>query len=303
MKREIITIDEERCTGCGLCIPNCPEGALQIIDGKARLVSDLFCDGLGACIGHCPEGAITTETRDAEPYDESTVMENIVRSGPNVIRAHLVHLRDHGQDEYFREALAFLVDRDIEIPAEFLEPACGCGDEDDTGMRSAGCPGARIVDFESEAATSPATASEAPPATPAPNAGGTPSPPASADRASRLRQWPVQLMLVPPNAPFLKGADLLVAADCVPFACAGFHETLLAGKVLLVGCPKFDDVEHYLEKLTSMFTLNDVRSVTVARMEVPCCGGLVRLVEQAIRDSGKKIPFVERVIGIRGNEL
>jgi ferredoxin len=311
MKRQIITIDEERCTGCGLCIPNCPEGALQIIDGKARLVSDLFCDGLGACIGHCPEGAITTETRDAAPYDESTVMENIVTSGQNVIRAHLAHLRDHGQHEFFREALAFLVDRDIEIPAEFVEPACGCGDGGGEGMRSSACPGARIVDFEAEAAAAPARssgvrparASAASPAPAASNATDASPAPAPADRPSRLRQWPVQLMLVPPNAPFLDGADLLVAADCVPFACAGFHENLLAGKVLLVGCPKFDDAEHYLEKLTSMFRLNDVRSVTVARMEVPCCGGLVRLVEQAIRDSGKEIPFEERVIGIRGNEL
>ena len=217
MKRQIITIDENRCTGCGLCIPNCAEGALRIIDGKARLVSDLFCDGLGACIGHCPEGAITMEIREAEPYDESKVMENIARRGPNVIKAH---------------------------PARALD----------------GCP-------------------------------------------SRLRQWPVQIMLVPPDAPFLDGADLLVAADCVPFAYASFHENLLAGKALLVGCPKLDDAEHYLEKLTEMFKRADVRSVTVAHMEVPCCSGLVRLVERAIRDSGKDIPFEARTIGIRGNEM
>jgi ferredoxin len=279
MKRQIITIDEDLCTGCGLCMPNCPEGALRIIDGKARLVSDLFCDGLGACIGHCPEGAIATESREAEPYDESKVMENIVRGGTNVIKAHLAHLRDHKQDEYFREALAYLVDRDLEIPAEFIEPACRCGETDRSAPAFGGCPGSRIVNLETDGACAPA------------------------DRPSRLRQWPVQIMLVPPEAPFLEGADLLVAADCVPFAYAGFHENLLAGKVLLVGCPKLDDAEHYLEKLTAMFRLNDVRSVTVAHMEVPCCTGLVRLVERAIRDSGKDIPFAARMIGIRGNEM
>ncbi len=266
MKRQIITIDEDRCTGCGLCIPNCPEGALQIIDGKARLVSDLFCDGLGACIGHCPEGAITTESRDAEAYDESRVMENIARGGANVIKAHLAHLKGHGQDEYFREALAFLVDRDIEIPEEFLEPKCRCGGAD----------------------------------APFPGAAAAPPAAAPAERPSRLRQWPVQIMLVPPTAPFLAGADLLIAADCVPFAFAGFHEDLLAGKALLVGCPKLDDAAHYLEKFTEMFKRSDVKSVTVARMEVPCCGGLVRIVEQAIRDSGKVIPLQTVTIGIDG---
>jgi ferredoxin len=295
MKRQIITIDENLCTGCGLCIPNCPEGALRIIDGKARLVSDLSCDGLGACIGHCPEGAITTETREAEPYDESKVMENIARGGPNVIRAHLAHLRDHRQDEYFREALAYLVERDIEIPTEFLEPACRCGETGRPAPSFAGCPGSRVVEFDTNAAGAPAA--------PFPSDSATAPPNAPADRPSSLRQWPVQIMLVPPSAPFLDGADLLVAADCIPFAYAGFHENLLAGKALLVGCPKLDDAEHYLEKLTAMFRQNNMRSVTVAHMEVPCCTGLVRLVERAILDSGKDIPFEARMIGIKGNEI
>lgn len=282
MKRNIITIDEERCTGCGLCIPNCPEGALQIIDGTARLVSDLFCDGLGACIGHCPEGAITIEEREAAAYDETTVMENIVRQGPNVVSAHLRHLRDHGEKDLFREGLAYLVDNDREIPGEFLEETCRCGDRE-PAPRSGGCPGSRVMDLEADSAP-----------------GGTTS---ALDRPSRLRQWPVQIMLVPPHAPFLSGADLLIAADCVAFACADFHERLLAGKVLLVGCPKLDDAAHYLEKLTEMFKKNDVRSVTVAHMEVPCCFGMVKLVQSAIERSGKEIPFTARMFGVKGEEL
>ena len=284
MKRQIITIDEDRCTGCSECIPNCPEGALRIIDGKARLISDLFCDGLGACIGHCPEGAITTETREAHAYDESKVMENIVRQGPNVIAAHLAHLKDHAQDEYFREALAYLVEHDVEIPAEFLEPSCRCGEMNEPKAQPAGCPGSRVMEFD------------APPASPDPTSRERDG----AHRSSRLRTWPVQIMLVPPQAPFLDGADILIAADCVPFAYADFHETLLAGRVLLVGCPKLDDAALYREKLTEMFRRNDVRSVTVAHMEVPCCFGMVKLVESAIEGSGKSIPFMTVMIGVKG---
>lgn len=283
MKRQIITINDDKCTGCGLCIPNCPEGALQIIDGKARLVSDLSCDGLGACIGHCPEGAITTETREAEAYDESTVMENIARQGENVVRAHLKHLAEHGQDEYFREALAYLVDHDIEIPGEFLESSCGSAATAAPEAPCGGCPGSRVLTFKAD---------DAPGETVEPKS-----------RPSRLRQWPVQIMLVPPQAPFLKGADLLIAADCVPFAYADFHEKLLAGKVLLVGCPKLDDAQLYRDKLTEMFRGSDIASVTVAHMEVPCCFGMVKLVESAIEQSGKDIPFEARMISVKGEEL
>lgn len=285
MKRQIITIDEERCTGCGQCIPNCPEGALQIIDGKVRLISDLFCDGLGACIGHCPEGAITTETREAYAYDERKVMENIVRQGPNVVAAHLAHLRSHGQDDYLREATAYLMENGVAVPPEFLEPSCGCGDEEHPGPQLAACPGSRVMSLAPEAAAAREGTDRA------------------ANMPSRLRQWPVQIMLVPPQAPFLAGADVLIAADCVPFAYAGFHEKLLKGKVLLVGCPKLDDAELYREKLTEMFRQNDIKSVTVAHMEVPCCFGMARLVESAIRNSGKDIPFTARMISVKGEEL
>jgi NAD-dependent dihydropyrimidine dehydrogenase PreA subunit len=292
MKRKIITIDDEKCNGCGACIPDCPEGALQLIDGKARLISDLFCDGLGACIGSCPEDAISVEEREAEPYDESKVMENIVRHGSNTIKAHLAHLQDHGEDELMREAIAYLVENDIEVPAEFLDSKCACGETGDTPDQvnshphEGGCPGARLMNLDKEA---PLHAEEE-----------------SASQkamASRLRQWPVQIMLVPPHAPFLNGADLLFAADCVPFAYPDFHEKLLKSRVCLIGCPKFDDIQLYLDRITEMFRLNDIKSVMIAYMEVPCCGGMIRIVEEAMKASGKNIPIARQKIGIKGDEL
>jgi hypothetical protein len=210
-------------------------------------------------------------------------MKNIVTQGRNVIRAHLRHLADHGQDEYFREALAYLVDHDINIPEEFLEAPCGCSDAAASQPGSAGCPGSRVMNLEPDAAPG--------------------DPAATAGRPSRLRQWPVQIMLVPPQAPFLKGADLLIAADCVPFAYADFHDKLLAGKVLLVGCPKLDDARLYLDKLTEIFRDGGVASVTVAHMEVPCCFGMVRLVESAIEQSGRSIPFEAVTISVKGEKI
>lgn len=274
MKRSIIRIDEARCTGCGLGIPNCPEGALRVVDGKARMLSDLFCDGLGACIGHCPEGAIEIEEREAEPYDERRVMENIARGGEKVIQAHLAHLREHGEEVYFWEALEFLGERGIPVPPE-EKPVRG---DSAAEAKPRGCPGARAMDLGK------------------PRKGGTAGPAA----ASRLGQWPVQLHLVPPSASFLKRADLLVAADCVPFAFAGFHDELLAGRALLVGCPKLDDTGAYREKLTAIFAQNEIQSVTVARMEVPCCAGIVRLVLEVMKAAGVDIPLREVKIGIRG---
>jgi len=277
VKRNIIKIDEEKCTGCGQCIPNCPEGALQIIDGKARLVSDLFCDGLGACIGHCPEGAIDIEERDAEVYDEERVMENIVKQGKSVIKAHLEHLKDHNQDEYLGQAIDFLKEKGIEVPLD-EKPSQGHEHAD----LPCGCPGSKVMDFR-EKDEGPAEGDK--PATKA---------------TSQLRQWPVQLMLVPPNAPYLNGADLLIAADCVPFAHANFHDELLRGKSLLIGCPKLDDAELYVEKITHILKNNEIKSLTVANMEVPCCFGLYELVKNALDASGKDIPFKQVVVGIKG---
>lgn len=267
MKRKIITIDEAKCNGCGECIPNCPEGAIRIVKGKAKLVNDVYCDGLGACLGHCPQGAIAVEEREADKYDERKVMENVVRQGEKTIREHLEHLKSHGEEAYLREARAVLREKGIRVPAESgpeLGSACGC-------------PSARIVHSPVER-----------------------EPRSAGARTTQLKQWPVQINLVPPQAPFLAGADLLIAADCVPVAYAGFHDDLLRGRRVAVGCPKFDDREAYRERIAEYFRRNAIRSVTVARMEVPCCGALAALVEAALKESGKQIPLQEVVIGIGG---
>ncbi|MBL7084609.1 MAG: 4Fe-4S binding protein [Candidatus Omnitrophica bacterium] len=276
-KRKIIKINEKKCNGCGLCIPSCPEGALQIIDGKARLISDLFCDGLGACIGHCPEGAITIEERESGDYNEKKVMENIVKQGKNVIKAHLEHIKGHNDEEHLQEAIDFLKEKGIEIPA--FEEAHSVEHSHPHGAFE--CPGSKVMEF----------AKKADPAKKGKHAKGV----------SELRQWPVQIMLVPPQAPYFKDADLLVAADCVPFAYADFHQDLLRGKVLLIGCPKLDDAEFYKEKISQIFKQNNIKSVTCAHMEVPCCFGLVQIIKEALKSYGKEIPFRKVILGIKGD--
>ena len=275
-KRKIIKIDEAKCNGCGLCIPNCPEGALQMIDDKARLISDLFCDGLGACIGHCPEGAITIEEREAEAYNEKKVMTNIVKQGKNTIKAHLAHLKDHGEEGLLREAIKFLKEKGIKVPLfegmHAYNHAAG------------GCPGSKMMDFGKDKKSAKKDKKRS-------------------KGESRLGQWPVQIMLVPPHAPYFKDADLLIAADCVPFAYADFHEDFLTGKILLIGCPKLDDAEFYTEKITQIFKENDIKSITCLHMEVPCCFGLVQIAKTALGGSGKDIPFEEVTISIKGERL
>ncbi len=267
-KRNIINIDEEKCNGCGLCIPNCPEGALQMIDGKARLLSAIFCDGLGACIGHCPQEAITIEEREAEEYDERKVMENIIKQGTNVIKAHLEHLRDHDQEEFLNQAIEFLKEKNIENPLE----------EDKMRQDFKGCPGAMVRSHKKE----PDKQSS------------------EAKQESELRQWPVQLSLLPPNAPFFQDSDLLIAADCVAFANPNFNSQLLKGKSLAIGCPKLDDVQDYKEKIKAIIEMNDINTITTAIMEVPCCYGLYSAVEEALDESGKRITLKKVVIGMGG---
>lgn len=289
MKRQIITIDEKRCTGCGDCIPSCPEGALQVIDGKARLVSDLFCDGLGACLGHCPTGAMRVETREAEPYDEKRVMqESIVPAGPNVIAAHLRHLMDHGEDGYLRTALDYLEEKGIANPLEIAltdrtvtvaAPATHAG-------HAGGCPGSRVMDLRANENQSAGIT-----ALPDPSSG-------------ELRQWPVQLHLVTPLAPYFHGSDLLLAADCAAFAAGDFHSRLLRGKSLAIACPKLDaEMERYVEKLTAMIDMAKVNTITVVIMEVPCCGGLVGLVSKALERARRKVPLKQIVMSVSGTIL
>ena len=270
-KRKIIKIDLDKCTGCGECIPNCPEGALQIIDDKARLISDLFCDGLGACIGHCPEGAITVEERVAEPYDEFKVMENIVKQGQNTITAHLNHLKEHGANEYYEQAIVFLKKKGIRLPKETSQTQRACA-----------CPGSRVMELATEQEAVATKGSR---------------------QKSYLRNWPIQITLVPVSAPYLKNADLLIAADCVGAAQPNFHEDLVKGKILLIGCPKLDDADVYLEKLTSIFRQNSPKSVTCVHMTLPCCFGLSSLVQEAIMASGKKMLYQEITIGLQGETV
>ncbi len=275
-KRSIIKIDQRKCNGCGQCIPNCPEGAIQIIDNKAYLVSDLFCDGLGACIGHCPQGAITIEEREAGSYDELKVMENIVKQGKNVIIAHLKHLKEHNQKQYLRDALEYLKSKNIHIDEEEFTSQSHNG--------HAGCPGSRVIDLRARHEKHLQKHTEE-------------------KHDSQLRQWPVQLKLVPVTAPYFEDADLLISADCVPFAYPDFHEALLRGKILLVGCPKLDDMQLYSNKIIQILKHNNIKSITYAHMEVPCCFGFLSVIEEAIKESGKDIPFYKINIGIKGDVI
>ncbi|MBS3946566.1 MAG: 4Fe-4S binding protein [Melioribacter sp.] len=271
MLREIIKIDEELCDGCGVCVPACAEGALQIIDGKARLISDLFCDGLGACITECPQGAITIEKREAEPYNESVVMETIVKGGQNVIKAHLKHLKDHKEFEYFGEAIDYLNQHNITIPLL---------DNDLEKPNPGSCTGSHEKTF---------IAAEE-------NEIGI--------RTSQLSNWPIQMHLINPAAAHFKDSDLLLAADCCAFSYGDFHKDFIKGKTLTIACPKLDtNKQIYLDKLITLINASKVKSITVMIMEVPCCGGLVQLVSKAMDYSENEIPVKVIVIGINGEQL
>lgn len=276
-KRNIISIDEEKCTGCGLCIPNCPEGALQVIDGKARLISDLFCDGLGACIGHCPEGAISIEKREAEPYNERKVMENIIAAGPNTILAHLKHLKDHGEKGYLKEAVGVLREKGLAVPSEFESNANSCATS-----KYRPCPGAGTMDLRR------------------PEEDGE----EEALQPSQLRQWPIQLHLISPTAPYYQGADVVLAADCVAYALGGFHQKYLKGRSIAIACPKLDaEQDTYTEKIRSWIDDARINTLTVATMEVPCCQGLLQLAKKAASSAERKIPLKHVVIGIKGEVI
>ena len=289
MKRSIIKIDADTCTGCGNCIPGCPEGALQMIDGKARLVSDLFCDGLGACLGECPVEAITIEEREAEPYDERGVMvENIIPAGANTIKAHLKHLRDHNQTEFLQTALATLQEQGIDLADMAGERGCACNgaaSEPQAPAHGGGCPGSMSRSF-------------APPS-------GTTAPTDSAGtRPSQLTHWPLQLHLVSPQAPQYAGADLLLAADCTAFTMGEFHRDFLKGKALAIACPKLDEGQDvYIEKIKAMIDDAKINTLTVMIMQVPCCSGLLRMAQQAAAQASRKVPLKCLVVGLQGEVL
>jgi ferredoxin len=239
--RKIISIDESKCDGCGLCIPSCAEGALQIVEGKARLVKDVYCDGLGNCLGECPRGAIDMIEREAEPFDEKAVEERL---------------------------------KSLEKKEE-SEQECGI------------CCGSSLI----RELSPPETA----------KIGGEAADPGAYSPEAELSHWPVQLHLVSPEARFLQETDLLIAADCVPFAYADFHRSFLAGRSLVIGCPKLDEVETYHRKLTAIFKNNRLKSITLVHMEVGCCFGLSRLVRSALQESGVDIPLKEIIIGVDGS--
>jgi len=226
--RDIIRIDEEKCDGCGSCVLACAEGAIQIVNGKAKLISENYCDGLGACLSECPQGALTIEKRESDDFDEHAVEEHLMA-----------------------------VEQDMPLPC--------------------GCPSTQVQQF-----------------------GSMPEAVVAAPQRSMLTHWPVQLTLVPPNAPFLQGANLLMASHCAPFAYGSFHQDFIKGHAVVCACPKLDDANAHLVKLTEILKQSDIRNITVVRMEVPCCGGLTYLVNQAIFASGKDIPLEEIVLGIKG---
>lgn len=239
IKRRIVLIDEEFCDGCGQCVPACAEGALRIVDGKAKIIADKFCDGLGACLGECPAGALRIIERETDDFDEQAVAAHLGRIKEEVLLAH----------------------------------GCAC------------------------AGSGPQTIM---PLTPCQAANQPVSNPASEMALGALTHWPVQIRLIPPTAPFLKKADLLVAADCAPLAYADFHRRFLAGRAVMIGCPKFDDAESYVRKFTEIFSTAGIKSVTILIMEVPCCSAMSLIVGEALRKSGKNIPVRLVVISTRG---
>ncbi len=237
--RKIIEIDEGLCNGCGECVPRCAEGAIQILNGKARLVSERFCDGLGACIGDCPTGALRIVERKAEEFDEAAA------------HAHVSRMKT-------------------------MEQTLPCG-----------CPSTQVQTFTPERAQNHETT----------------HPVTTVPTPSTLSHWPVQIRLVPPSAPFLKGSSLLVAADCVPVAHPSFHRDLLHGRTILLGCPKFDDGDDYVERLADIFRSAGVRDVTLAVMEVPCCSAMEIIIQQAMKQAGRELPVRKIVVGVRGDVL
>lgn len=284
MIREVVKIDEDLCNGCGQCVPECHEGALQIIDGKARLISDLMCDGLGACLGHCPEDAITIEKREAEPYNETKVMEIMVKKGKNTVVAHLKHLKDHNETEFLKEAIRFLDRNKDELPFNLKEVIDEVHNtKKDQHHHGGGCPGSREMSFKP---TGVAVDND------------------MVSGQSELRQWPVQMHLINPQASYFQNADVVLAADCVAFAMGNFHQKFLKGKSLAIACPKLDSgQESYVAKIQSLIDDANINTLTIMMMQVPCCGGLLQMARAATQKASRKVPIKAIVVGIEGEVL
>ena len=266
--RNIVHIDPDKCNGCGLCVSACAEGAIQIVDGKAKLVSEVYCDGLGACLGHCPQDAIHIEVREAAEFDEEQVKRHLTAQG---------------------RAFVPPVPAVRQMPAAPPAPGGGCPGSvlrSLPGGGGGGCPGTQLRQMQKKLAD----AVSARPAV----SGGDPA------AVSELTHWPVQLRLVPPHAPFLHGADLLLVGDCVPFACADFHRRFLQGRPVLIACPKLDAADTNIDRLAAVLAEGGVKSVTVVHMEVPCCRGLVHQLQQAAQMVGSQVPLRMAVVGIDG---
>lgn len=273
MKRKIVLIDADKCNGCGLCVPNCAEGAIQVIDGKARLVAENLCDGLGACLGECPEGAITIEEREADQFDEKVVEQHLKAIGRAPAPTHGGHHEGHGHHHGGHHGDKGPHDG----KHHHGNPLSPSGH----GHHGGGCPSARLISHD----RAPAAASG----------------PAGAV-ASELGHWPVKLQLVPPTAPFFKGKNLLIAADCAPVAFGDFQRRFLRDSAVVIQCPKFGEQGFVVDKLAGIFRDGGITGITVARMEVPCCGGLSFAVQKALQQSGRTdLPLREVVIGVRGD--
>ena len=303
MKRDIITIDREKCNGCGLCVSGCHEGALQIIDEKAVLISELMCDGLGACIGECPLDAITIERREAEAYDEVLTISKMIGNGKNTVIAHLKHLKDYNQRDYLRHGVEWLmanrniVDFDVDDVMHQVHNHQPKGAKPQPVKEEShqhhhphphqggGCPGSMARSF----------------------GGGASAAASSADAVSgraELTHWPIQLHLINPNAPHYSGSNLVLAADCVAFSLGNFHSQFLKGKTLAIACPKLDsNKEVYVEKIAALIDNAQIDTLTVMKMEVPCCGGLLQIARMAMEMANRTIPIKQVTVGLQGDIL
>lgn len=279
MKRRIVQIHEELCNGCELCVNACHEGAIEMVDGKAKLVSDVYCDGLGDCLPACPTGAIEIIERDADEYDQEAVDQRLKDLGRPPMDAPAGHVghghghEGHGHGHHHHDG----------------QP-CGCEGKGMEMMQKlqmhsgGGCPGSKAMSIQQQEKAKQVQE----------------TPEAVTEVPAKLTTWPVQINLVSPQAPYLQGSDLLIAADCTAFAYGNFHKDFIEGRVCLIGCPKLDDNQFYAEKLTTILSQNDISSITVVRMEVPCCSGIVQSVKQAMLQSGKIVKYNEVTIGLNG---